>query len=97
MTPYATTNTRAIESIQEIAQTFSLLWAQNANNASYLYENRQYIAALGQFIYQLKSTAQGNDFTSFSELYGPHMAYGDNFTSLSQYNFSNPFNTFTFA
>ena len=70
---------------------FSALYGQYADNTTFLNENAQYIASADQFVYQFKLTDQETDFSSFEEYFGPHAAYGDNFTSLSQYNFSVPF------
>ncbi|MCJ1432440.1 hypothetical protein MMC27_001796 [Xylographa pallens] len=88
--PYGASLFRAHDGLNIIGQginnVFKEVMAANPNNMTALLNDFG-----GDSInFAIDATVNNTGFTSWSELFGPHAAYGDNFTSLTRLNFTNP-------
>ncbi|KAI9819463.1 MAG: hypothetical protein M1827_006911 [Pycnora praestabilis] len=86
--PYGASRLRDHESLDIIGQQFSALSANNTNEQS----NNTNVQAATQspYDYRTEVQANGKDFSSWEQLYGPYEVYGDEFTALLRYNLSDP-------
>ncbi|MCJ1360620.1 MAG: hypothetical protein MMC33_010628 [Icmadophila ericetorum] len=88
--PFAGSRTRATEAMNELGTLASELF-NTFGAAAYQPQNLAVIQAAEAFIYATETTVDDTNFPSWQARFSPVSIYGDNFTQITRFNLSSPF------
>ncbi|OCK80288.1 hypothetical protein K432DRAFT_353352 [Lepidopterella palustris CBS 459.81] len=91
--PFGASRYRAHDAFEIIGS----IAAELVSNATFIEENpdvyQKIMSGYGSFNYKASLDVNNQPWKSFDAFYGPQVVYGDNFTNIWRYNFSDPYST----